>query len=259
MKHQLNHKISRRTFLHTSSTVGALTALGQVVPTYAQTEHQGHRGTPATRRAPTVREFDLTIAKTTIDLDSIPAHAITVDGSTPRPLLRFREGDETVIRVHNRLRETTSIHWHGLILPEAMDGVPPSGNWTGLFQPGERGRLRFINAVGATFFDVRFPGLPMTVVHADGNDVQPVDVLLDLHGRSADQPQLAPMARGHDRVALSGRYPFAQIRTPTSAVLGQSLPRRPSADQPRRSRHGPRRGRLDHRFAVSDLLSVAPH
>ena len=57
-----------------------------------------------------------------------------------------------------------------------MNGLPPAGNWTGLFRPGERVRLRFINAAAMTFYDVRIPGLTMTVVQADGQNVQPVAV-----------------------------------------------------------------------------------
>ena len=57
-----------------------------------------------------------------------------------------------------------------------MNGVTPAGNWTGLFRPGERVRLRFINSGAMTFFDVRIPGLKMTVVQADGQNVEPVTV-----------------------------------------------------------------------------------
>jgi CopA family copper-resistance protein len=57
-----------------------------------------------------------------------------------------------------------------------LNGNAPQANWTGLFQPGERIRLRFINGSSMTFFDVRVPGLQMTVVQADGNDVEPVTV-----------------------------------------------------------------------------------
>ncbi len=57
-----------------------------------------------------------------------------------------------------------------------VNGQPPAANWTGLFRPGERIRLRFINGSTMTIFDVRIPGLPMTVVQADGNDVEPVTV-----------------------------------------------------------------------------------
>jgi CopA family copper-resistance protein len=57
-----------------------------------------------------------------------------------------------------------------------LNGNAPNANWTGLFQPGERICLRFINGSSMTIFDVRVPGLQMTVVQADGNDVEPVTV-----------------------------------------------------------------------------------
>ena len=57
-----------------------------------------------------------------------------------------------------------------------MNGVTPAGNWVGLFRPGEKLRLRFINSGAMTFFDVRIPGLQMTVVQADGQNVEPVTV-----------------------------------------------------------------------------------
>ncbi|GGE79357.1 copper oxidase [Streptosporangium jomthongense] len=57
-----------------------------------------------------------------------------------------------------------------------INGKSPKQNWTGLFEPGERIRLRFINSSAMTYFDIRIPGLEMTVVQADGNNVQPVNV-----------------------------------------------------------------------------------
>jgi CopA family copper-resistance protein len=57
-----------------------------------------------------------------------------------------------------------------------MNGTPPAGNWTGLFRPGERVRLRFINGSATSYFDVRIPGVKMTVVAADGQHVHPVTV-----------------------------------------------------------------------------------
>src|SRR3546814_8974453 len=56
-----------------------------------------------------------------------------------------------------------------------MNGHGPHDNWTGLFKPGERVRLRFVNASAMTNFNVRLPGLPMTVVPADGQNVSPVE------------------------------------------------------------------------------------
>jgi FtsP/CotA-like multicopper oxidase with cupredoxin domain len=57
-----------------------------------------------------------------------------------------------------------------------INGNPPAANWTALFRPRERIRLRFINGSSMSIFDVRIPGLPMTVVQTDGNDVEPVTV-----------------------------------------------------------------------------------
>lgn len=254
---------------------------------------------------------DLRVGRTAIDIGGRRAQAVTVNGSVPAPLLRLREGSTATIRVTNLLDEDTSIHWHGIILPNDMDGVPlvtfpgiaprssftytfpveqsgtywyhshsgmqeqlgvygpmiidpaepdatgydrehvvllsdwtfedphkvlgklkkyagyynhqrrtlldfvrpgdagladramwgrmrmdptdiadvtgatytylmngrpPASPWTGLFQPGERVRLRLINAGAATYFDVRIPGLRMTVVQADGQDVVPTEV-----------------------------------------------------------------------------------
>jgi CopA family copper-resistance protein len=267
-------------------------------------------------RVLTGTEFDLTIAQTPVNFTGAPRMATTVNGSLPAPTLRWCEGDTITLRVTNRLAEEASIHWHGILLPFQMDGVPgisfkgiapgetftyrfkvqqtgtywyhshsgmqestgvygaiiidpaggdpiradreyvvqlsdwsdedpmrvfhklkmqgdyynfnqptavdffrdvsrdglkaaldkrkmwnemrmsptdladvsgytytylmngtaPAGNWTGLFRPGENLRLRFINSGSMTFFDVRIPGLKMTVVQADGQDVEPVTV-----------------------------------------------------------------------------------
>lgn len=246
-----------------------------------------------------------------------PGHAITVNGSIPGPVIRMKEGRDALIRVHNRMDESTSIHWHGILLPFTMDGVPgisfegigagetftyrypvrqsgtywyhshtglqeqlglygqlilepadqdpvdfevehsivlsdwtyedphevirnlktmegyynfqrptvaniddqaratnespgevidkrlmwqrmrmdptdiaditgviytylmngkaPDQNWTATAKPGQRVRLRITNAATMTYFDFRIPGLPMTVVNADGQNIQPVE------------------------------------------------------------------------------------
>ena len=261
-------------------------------------------------------EFELFIGETPVNFTGSPRTALTINGSLPGPLLRWREGDTVTLRVRNRLKDSTSIHWHGILLPANMDGVPglsfhgiepggvyvyqfkvrqhgtywyhshsglqeqagvygplvidakepepfhydrdyvvmlsdwtdedpasllktlkkqsdyynyhkrtvgdfiddvsdkgwsatvadrtmwaqmkmnptdiadvsgatytflinghaPDSNWTGLFRPGEKLRLRLINGSAMTYFDVRIPGLKMTVVAADGLHVKPVSV-----------------------------------------------------------------------------------
>jgi CopA family copper-resistance protein len=261
-------------------------------------------------------EFNLEIGALPVNLTGQPGIATVVNGRLPAPLLRWREGDAITLRVSNRLSEPTSIHWHGMIVPADMDGVPglsfngigpgetyvyhfkvnqsgtywyhshsrfqeqtglygpivieprrgerhradrehvvllsewtdldpehiyrtlkrqsnyfnfgrrtvgdfvnevrrqgwkptmadrrmwgqmrmdptdladvsgsaytylmngttPNGNWTGVFRRGERVRLRIINGSSMSFFDVRIPGLKLTVVAADGQDVEPVSV-----------------------------------------------------------------------------------
>jgi len=308
--------LSRRDFLGAAAvfTTGALLGVSSWgKPAWAMPAPATNIGT-----APILSgtEFDLVIAETAVNFTGRPRLATTINGSLPAPTLRWREGDMVTIRVTNRLREPTSIHWHGFILPYQMDGVPgisfsgiapgetftyrfrvqqsgsywyhshsgmqeqtgmygaviieprdgeniradrdyvvqlsdwtdedpmrifaklkmqsdyynfnqptagdffrdasalgikaaldkrrmwnqmrmsptdladisgytytylmngtaPAGNWTGLFKPGERVRLRFVNAGSSTFFDVRIPGLKMTMVQADGQNVEPVTV-----------------------------------------------------------------------------------
>ena len=64
----------------------------------------------------------------------------------------------------------------GIAYSYLMNGLHPEGNWTGLFKPGERIRLRFINGAAMSFFNVRIPDLPMTVVAADGQNIDPVEI-----------------------------------------------------------------------------------
>ncbi|WP_040261890.1 copper resistance system multicopper oxidase [Pseudomonas massiliensis] len=259
--------------------------------------------------------FDLVIDATAVTVGGERRQALTINGGLPGPLLRWREGDTVTVRVHNRLAEPTSLHWHGILLPANMDGVPglsfhgiapgetfeyrfkvrqhgtywyhshsgfqeqvgvygplviepsvadqprvaeqvlmltdwtdqnperiyarlkkepgyynqnprtlgdffhdagqqglgatlrerwmwarmrmdptdladvsaqaytylvngqaPDDNFTRLFTPGEPLRLRFINGSAMTYFDVRIPGLKMTVIAADGQPVEPVEV-----------------------------------------------------------------------------------
>lgn len=305
---------SRRKFVQGLALGGALGALG--LP--ARHAWAGAGSYPSAPGLPALAgtEFDLAIGQGSVNFTGRTRPAIMVNGSLPAPLLRFREGDSVTLRVRNNLATSTSIHWHGILLPTGMDGVPglsfdgidpgetfvyrfdvkqsgtywyhshtrfqeqvglygpivieprdgerfpaqrdhvvmlsdwsdedpetifanlkkmgdfynfneptvadfardaarmglkqalarrrmwnqmrmspsdladvtgheytylingatPAGNWTGLYSPGEKVRLRFINGSAMSIFDVRIPGLKMTVVATDGQDVEPVSV-----------------------------------------------------------------------------------
>jgi len=107
------------------------------------------------------------------------------------------------------LADVTGSHYTYLV-----NGQSPATNWTGLFRPGERVRLRFINGAAMTFFDVRVPGLRMTVVAADGNNVKPVEV---------DEFRFGP-AETYDVIVEPGAGPahtiFAQAQDRTGFARG---------------------------------------
>ncbi|QDD91756.1 copper resistance system multicopper oxidase [Pseudomonas oryzihabitans] len=299
--------LSRRTFVKGLAATGALGGLGLWrAPTWATPALDGLTGT----------HFELAIDELPVNITGTPRTAMAINGGLPGPLLRCKEGDTVTLRVRNQLTVPTSIHWHGIILPPNMDGVPglsfagiepggsylyrftlkqngtywyhshsgfqeqqgvygplvieakdpepfqydrdlvlmltdwtdedpaalmrtlkkqadyynfhkrtlgdfiddvaqdgwaatladrkmwaemkmnptdiadvsgatytyllnglaPARNWTGLFRPGEKLRLRFINGSAMSYFDIRIPGLKMTVVAADGLYVEPVEV-----------------------------------------------------------------------------------
>ena len=69
-------------------------------------------------------DFDLSFGPTPVNFTGAERLATAINGSLPAPILRWREGDTVTLRVTNRLPRDSSIHWHGIILPERMDGVP---------------------------------------------------------------------------------------------------------------------------------------
>ncbi len=308
--------ISRRMVL---KWMGAMGLLSVTSPLLVSCATRGRNPLPLVGMQPETVSgelIDLVIGERSFTVDEQVGTAVTINGAVPGPLIRLREGQQATIRVSNHLAVPTSIHWHGILLPFEMDGVPgvsfpginpgatftyrfqvrqsgtywyhshsggqelkgmygpliieprepepfrydrdhvvllsdwsmdepemllanlkktsgyynfqkrtavefladarrmgfwpalsdyllwdrmrmdptdfadvtgsaliylvnglpPARNWTGLFRDGELVRLRFINAAAVTFFDVRIPGLTMTVVQADGQNVQPVAV-----------------------------------------------------------------------------------
>jgi CopA family copper-resistance protein len=90
------------------------------------------------------QRYDLTLEERTVNINGTDRPAVTVNGQFPGPLIRLREGEEAVIRVTNRMRQSSSIHWHGLILPASMDGAPGfSPGFVRGIAPGETFEYRF--------------------------------------------------------------------------------------------------------------------
>ncbi len=81
-------------------------------------------------------EYNLTIDRQDVDVGGRHGQSLTINGQLPGPTLHFKEGEQVVIHVTNKLKEDTSLHWHGLLLPGAMDGVPMFNGFPGI-KPGE--------------------------------------------------------------------------------------------------------------------------
>jgi CopA family copper-resistance protein len=100
-----------------------------------------HTASAASPRVYRGNDIDLTLDYLPVNLTGRPAVATAVNGSLPGPVLRWRQNDEIRVRVSNRLREMSSIHWHGIVLPAEMDGVPGL-SFPGI-APGETFEYRF--------------------------------------------------------------------------------------------------------------------
>ncbi|WP_150305363.1 copper resistance system multicopper oxidase [Pseudomonas saliphila] len=382
----MQYKTSRRTFVKGMVATGLFGGLGLWrSPVWALTSP----GQPTVLAG---TDFDLVIGETPVNITGRPRTALTINGTVPGPLLRWREGDTVTLRVANRLKEDTSIHWHGIILPANMDGVPglsfhgiapdgmyeyrfqvnqsgtywyhshsgfqeqagvygplvidpkdpepfdydrdyvvmltdwtdesseavmaklkkqsdyynfnqrtvgdfledvrsdglgatladrkmwaqmkmsptdladisgytytylmngqaPNGNWTGVFKPGEKLRLRFINGSAMSYFDVRIPGLKMTVVAADGLHVDPVSVdefriavaeTYDVIVEPEDEQAYTIFAQSMDRTGFA-RGTLA-VREGLSAPVPETDPRPELSMQDMGMDHGSMAGMAD--------------
>jgi len=138
-------------------------ALGTATrPQWARSARHPH--SPSGPPELTGTEFDLTVDHARAVIDGRPGHAIAVNGQVPAPLLRWREGDEVTLRVTNRLRDhDTSIHWHGILLPPEMDGVPGL-SFPGI-PPGKTFTYRFPVKQAGTYWYHSHSGLQEQIGH----------------------------------------------------------------------------------------------
>ena len=113
--------ILRRVLLKRVAALGLLATVERLVPAYAVTNTIVN---PSSQTPLSGDVIDLTISEQLFRLDGRTAPAITINGTIPGPVIRLKEGQQVTLRVTNRLEESTSIHWHGLLLPPEMDGVP---------------------------------------------------------------------------------------------------------------------------------------
>lgn len=112
--------ITRRNLLRNTVAGSIAASTTSLFPAWARSANAGNKGIFQTSG----NSFDLIIGHTAVEIAGKRGHAITVNGTLPGPLIRFREGEHITLNVHNTLDEDTSIHWHGLLVPFHMDGVP---------------------------------------------------------------------------------------------------------------------------------------
>ena len=137
-KHSTFPPLNRRRFIRASAALSLLAGLQRIMPAYA-VQNEGPKAGPIGDAEP--NGIDLLIREEQLQFGRRRGTAITINGTVPGPLVRLREGTDAILRVTNSLKEDTSIHWHGLLLPPAMDGVP-GVSFAGI-KPGETFTYRF--------------------------------------------------------------------------------------------------------------------
>ena len=154
---------SRRQFLATSASAA-------VLPAWATGRHRhALKGlTPLSGNL-----FDLHIARAQLSVDGRAGHSVLVNGHLPAPLLRWREGDDLTVRVTNHLEEDSSIHWHGILLPYQMDGVPGL-SFPGI-APGETFTYQFPLKQAGTYWYHSHSGLQEQQGHYGPIIIDPTD------------------------------------------------------------------------------------
>lgn len=221
--------IDRRS-LFASLAAGAL--LPRIAPAWAQSGD--HRiAAPTTLSGDTIA---LTVAEHHAMIDGRRIHAVAVNGTIPAPLIRLREGQRVRIAVTNRLREDTSIHWHGLLVPFQMDGVP-GVSFPGI-RPGETFTYDMPVRQAGTYWYHGHSGMqeamglygpliidPATPAGAIGRDADVREHVILLSDRSASHPHVIMR-----RLKQMGGYFNYQKQTLAGLIAGRDQPARDRAD-----------------------------
>lgn len=164
--------LPRRRFVQGLVAGGVMAGLsGLAGPAHAQSAPKNtHTGSAAVLSG---TEFDLVLAESVVNFTGTPRLATTINGMLPGPTLRWREGDTVTIRVTNRLNEPSSLHWHGIILPFQMDGVP--GISFGGIPPGETFTYRFKVSQSGSYWYHSHSGMQEVTGMYGGIIIDPAD------------------------------------------------------------------------------------
>ncbi|MCB1120329.1 MAG: multicopper oxidase domain-containing protein, partial [Verrucomicrobiae bacterium] len=136
--------------MRTASAFGASMGMQGLLPSYSL-NGQSHGSHAASN------SIHLTIQESPVTIGGKNTMATAINGTVPGPLVRLKEGENTILQVTNRLKEDSSIHWHGLILPYEMDGVPGL-SYDGI-QPGETFAYQFPVEQNGTYWYHSHSGL----------------------------------------------------------------------------------------------------
>jgi CopA family copper-resistance protein len=158
----------RRKFIKSAFTVASALAIAKVAPTWATPQGRKFKDQVLTKD-----EIDLTIAKSPLLVGNKVGTPITINGQMPGPLIRLKEGQRAKLNVTNRLSEDTSIHWHGIILPENMDGVP-GVSFEGI-KPGRTYKYRYDVEQNGTYWYHSHSGLQEQLGHLGPLIIDPKD------------------------------------------------------------------------------------
>ena len=151
--------MDRRQFLNRSFQTGLLAGASTLLPAWAQSASHGNHGMSAAHQT----VFNLDVNEFPVRINGTAGIATGVNGTVPAPLIRFREGDDITLNVTNHLQEDTSIHWHGLLVPFHMDGVP-GVTFPGI-KPGETFSYKFSVPQSGTYWYHSHSGLQEQAGH----------------------------------------------------------------------------------------------